>query len=75
MADAADIAQHYTEQLEELQKIERAARPAYTAGDSADDCVECGMQIPSERQLAVPGCDLCVGCADKLERKDALFAG
>jgi phage/conjugal plasmid C-4 type zinc finger TraR family protein len=67
--DIADIAQHYTEQLDELRRIERAARPAYTAGDSADDCMVCGTQIPSERQIAVPGVDMCVDCANMAEVK------
>jgi phage/conjugal plasmid C-4 type zinc finger TraR family protein len=37
--------------------------------DSADNCAECGLQIPSARQLAVPGCQYCASCADDLEKR------
>lgn len=39
-----------------------AGRVVYS-GESADNCVVCGKQIPSGRQLAVPGVDTCIGCA------------
>lgn len=37
-------------------------------GKSADVCEDCGLLIPSARQVAVPGCTLCVECSTKLER-------
>lgn len=40
-----------------------------TAKDSAHNCEECGFEIPSQRQIAVPGCTLCVACAEALEAK------
>ena len=42
---------------------EQAAKP------SAEECEECGDEIPQARRLAVPGCQLCVYCQEKLERK------
>lgn len=27
-------------------------------------CRECGEEIPAERLAAIPGCELCVDCAD-----------
>jgi len=42
---------------------------------SADCCVECGDLIPSERQIAVPGCDLCVDCASELELRSRIGWG
>lgn len=42
---------------------EQAAKP------SAEECEECGDEIPQARRLAVPGCQLCVFCQEKLERK------
>jgi len=38
--------------------------------DSADECMVCGELIPSKRQLAVPGCQLCVHCAEDAERRN-----
>jgi phage/conjugal plasmid C-4 type zinc finger TraR family protein len=34
---------------------------------SAEECEECGDEIPLARRLAVPGCQLCVFCQEKLE--------
>jgi phage/conjugal plasmid C-4 type zinc finger TraR family protein len=68
MADEADRAQLTIEQT--LDAAIRAARgilPADTR--SASECVECGLSISSARQLAVPGCQLCVDCATELESK------
>lgn len=36
-------------------------------GMSADACEDCGLLIPSARQIAVPGCTRCVECAGKME--------
>ena len=38
-------------------------------GESAQDCIECGDGISSERQLAVPGCQMCTDCASASELK------
>jgi phage/conjugal plasmid C-4 type zinc finger TraR family protein len=35
---------------------------------SAEECEECGDEIPLARRRAVPGCQLCVFCQEKLER-------
>ena len=69
-ADRAEI-----EQERWLARCLEAARQACCALESADVCVECGEQISSERQLAVPGCQLCTDCAAELERRRALFRG
>jgi len=42
---------------------EQAAKP------SAEECEECGDEIPEARRKAVPGCQLCVFCQEKLERR------
>ena len=63
MADIADQAQ----EVEEMQrKAALAGRTAFH-GDTADNCVECGVQIPSARQIALPGVQTCVDCAQLLE--------
>jgi phage/conjugal plasmid C-4 type zinc finger TraR family protein len=66
--DEADRAQLTIEQT--LDAAIRAARgilPPET--ESASECAICQLQIPSSRQLAVPGCQLCVDCATELESK------
>ena len=36
---------------------------------SAEECEECGDEIPEARRLAVPGVQLCVFCQEKHERR------
>ena len=36
---------------------------------SAEECEECGDEIPEARRKAVPGVQLCVFCQEKHERK------
>jgi len=42
---------------------------AQAAKPSAEECEECGDEIPEARRKAVPGCQLCVFCQEKLERR------
>ena len=35
---------------------------------SAEECEECGDEIPEARRLAMPGCKLCIFCKEKQER-------
>lgn len=37
--------------------------------ESAKECEDCGEEIPQARRLAVPGCQKCVFCKEKAERK------
>lgn len=41
----------------------QAERPSET------NCIECGEDIPPERQRLVPGVQLCVYCKDRSERR------
>ena len=61
MADFADIASDYSEQV--LQRT-LDARPRFAVHStlSAELCEECGVSIPQARREAVPGCELCVDC-------------
>ena len=43
-------------------------RETLAAFPTADECVECGDLIPSARQIVMPGCQLCIHCAEKFER-------
>ena len=36
---------------------------------SAKECQECGDEIPEARQVAVPGCRLCIFCKQQQERR------
>jgi phage/conjugal plasmid C-4 type zinc finger TraR family protein len=68
MADECDRAQITIEQ--HLEASLRAARGILPPErESASECAECGLQIPSSRQIAVPGCQLCVDCATEFESK------
>lgn len=60
MADEIDIAQ---ERIEADMAHRIATRTVY-AGISAEEC-ECGEEIPEGRRLAIPGVQLCVGCAER----------
>lgn len=35
---------------------------------SAEECVECGEEIPEARQRAIPGVQYCIYCQEVLER-------
>ena len=35
---------------------------------SAEECEECGDEIPQARRLAIPGVQLCVFCKERQER-------
>ena len=65
MADAVDNALELCERNQEVlqQRRQDAARK------SADCCIECGLLIPSERQLVVGGTEFCVACAENFERR------
>lgn len=65
MADDIDRAQDI-ETWHREAAIEAVREAAYS-GEAASDCIECGLQIPSERQLAAPGCQMCVDCAARAE--------
>jgi RNA polymerase-binding transcription factor DksA len=45
------------------RQLERQA-----AEPSAEECEECGDEIPEAHRLAVPGCKLCVFCKERQER-------
>ena len=36
---------------------------------SLEECAECGEDIPKERQLAIPGVQLCIHCQTLEERR------
>ena len=40
---------------------------------SAEECEECGEDIPKARQLAIPGVQLCIYCQERQERLKANY--
>lgn len=42
---------------------------ASQAGKTITHCIECGEEIPLERQFAVPGTPFCRACAEVHEKK------
>lgn len=57
------------------QEIDRglAVIPRFT-GESAEECEECGNEIPLERRLSLPGITHCVECATALENQQRMRA-
>ncbi|MOA15658.1 hypothetical protein D3C78_1358270 [compost metagenome] len=63
MADEADLG---NESVEQLIAISLGNRVVYQ-GESAEECEDCCAPIPQARRLAVPGVQLCIGCAERNE--------
>lgn len=47
----------------------RAGLAGKTEADSAETCIACDEDIPAPRRRAVPGCQLCVLCQERREKK------
>jgi len=64
------------EQLEQAERFESlhrehaiiAIRSQLQIGESRTHCEECDDLIPELRRAAVPGCKLCIDCAEEKER-------
>ena len=68
MADEADIGNELAQMhLDAAIKAARGVMPPDRV--SAEVCVECGLEIDSARQQAVPGCQMCRDCAELWESK------
>jgi phage/conjugal plasmid C-4 type zinc finger TraR family protein len=59
----SDICDETDEVIEQIRERALAQIPRYT-GISATEC-ECGEEIPEGRRVAIPGVQLCVGCAER----------
>ncbi|WP_066018135.1 TraR/DksA C4-type zinc finger protein [Endozoicomonas atrinae] len=69
MDDADKAGQYQEREMEALLKSHQQKRQL-TPQESADNCEECGLQIPSARQIAVPGCSMCAECAAYFENQN-----
>lgn len=65
--DSIDIANDYAEQMLSATLSQHAAR--VSTAQSRPDCIECGEEIPQERQAAVAGVQHCRDCADLIDRE------
>jgi phage/conjugal plasmid C-4 type zinc finger TraR family protein len=51
------------------RQARRAGLAGKTVADSAEVCAACGDDIPALRRRAVPGCQLCVACQARDEKR------
>lgn len=68
MGDIIDLASTVETTLREAAIAAACAPPHYPQPDTIDGvpcCAECGEPIPAARLAAMPGCGLCVGCAEE----------
>lgn len=66
MADIADMANDQADYLLQVA-LERRARLSMLP--SAQFCVDCAEPIPQQRQVAVAGCETCISCQGRRERR------
>lgn len=69
--DYADDATRYARFYERLAIERTLARTddGATTRPSAEHCEQCDEPIPEARRAAEPGCNLCVDCKARLERR------
>jgi phage/conjugal plasmid C-4 type zinc finger TraR family protein len=46
-----------------------AARARLPSGESAEECFECGEDIPHRRRMAIPGVRTCVTCQSERDKR------
>jgi RNA polymerase-binding transcription factor DksA len=71
MADDADLANDYNEQL--VSRALGKIRQDVNVKSGPKICAECEDKIPVARRKL--GFKLCVQCAEEAERRDSLYAG
>lgn len=64
--DEADIAQRNQEQFDRWA-LQRQLN-AMPQGEAANECEDCGEEIPEPRRIAAKGCARCVRCQQLWER-------
>ena len=67
--DAFDIASALEVKQTEMALTNHfAAQPKQTRLTSAEECNECGSDIPKARQEAVKGCQFCINCQELADK-------
>ena len=75
MTDDVDRASARELEIVSDAKRDQARRARrYVGAVTATTCGDCGEGIPLARQLAVPGCQFCVVCLERLERQGKVRA-
>lgn len=72
MTDVFDNASELEEQDRQralAEQSRRAGLTGKTVADSAEFCEDCGDDIPLNRRKAVPGCQRCIACQTRKERR------
>lgn len=67
MADDVDIASEYYDNMLQAH-VSKALSGSRCISNSLSECIECGDEIPKERQSAVPGVTTCTSCQNELEQ-------
>lgn len=62
MADSLDSAQALAAMQADNALTQHYANRPKVARVSATECIDCGDDIPVQRQQAVPGCQRCIDC-------------
>ncbi len=52
----------------------KRVRSSLPQGESLEQCVECGNEIPEARRKAVPGVRLCIQCQAEIDKQET-FSG
>lgn len=68
--DDADIAQRNQEHFDRLA-LQRQL-DSMPQGEAAEECEDCGHEIPVARRRAAPGCRRCVACQQRYERNQGV---
>ena len=55
-------------ELEEQQRAQALANRPQSICHPSHNCIECGLEIPSARQVATGGTEYCVECAGRVGR-------
>ena len=67
-SDNLDVAAEYTQERTDATVAAQVAEYRQAcARISREDCVECGEDIPTARQTAVPGVQCCRDCQDLID--------
>lgn len=74
MPDVVDFATDLVQDRLDQALAARLLMRSRVAGHSFPICIECDGPIPEARQLAQPGCTLCVDCQQVEDERGARYA-
>ncbi|SFD67437.1 transcriptional regulator, TraR/DksA family [Thiohalospira halophila DSM 15071] len=68
MPDSTDHSQE-----REAQVTAEAMRQRAESAPAGESALECAEPIPDDRRAAIPGCQVCIDCAERLEREARVY--